>query len=142
MLGQHNQEVLEESGAVSRSKEAVNAPTPAATDKPQRPFDGIRVIDMTVIWAGPYSTMFLGDMGAEVIRVETLQRMPPGRAQFARPDREAEKKRAVSTFPDKDPGDRPWNRSAGFNQHARNKNSISLDLLSPKALRHSASWLR
>ena len=147
LLGQHNQEVMEKELGISRSGSGGNgqgvsassadtdsAATVQSTGKPKRPLDGIRVIDMTVIFAGPYGTMFLADNGAEVIRVETLQRIPPGRGGFARPDPEAEKKRARSQFPDRDPGARPWNRSAGFNQHARNKYGMSLDLLSPKGL--------
>ena len=43
------------------------------------PFGGLKVIDMGIMWAGPYVGCYLGAFGADVIKVESVQRPDPYR---------------------------------------------------------------
>ncbi len=99
------------------------------------PLEGIRVMDMTVVWAGPYCTTLLADLGAEVIRVESIQVFgPPTRGSSARPPDFVIKNLPpfIGGMPNREGGKRPWNRYPLFNAHARNKRSMTVDLLRPE----------
>ena len=107
------------------------------TDETQLPLSGIRVVDLTVVIAGPIATAKLGDMGAEIIRVESIQELGNGgRIPSAKTSRADVQGHPVQQrgFPDGDPGRRPWNRSAMFNSHSRNKLSMTVDIRKPEGM--------
>jgi crotonobetainyl-CoA:carnitine CoA-transferase CaiB-like acyl-CoA transferase len=80
-----------------------------------KPLTGIRVADFTWVWAGPFCTLQLAHLGAEVIRIET-------------PDRPCVT-RLLPPFADLQPG---VNRSGYFNQYNQGKRSLTLNLKHPR----------
>ncbi|WP_405933120.1 CoA transferase [Streptomyces sp. NBC_00827] len=86
---------------------------PVSGDSQCPALDGIRVLDLTWVLAGPYCTKILADHGAEVIKVESAGRPDPTRfAPFMH----------LSRGPHTDP-----NTNGYFNEVNRNKRSIALD---------------
>jgi len=84
---------------------------------PRRPLEGIRVADFSWVWAGPFCTLQLAHLGAEVIRIETATR--PCITRLLPP------------WPDNKPG---INRSGYFNQYNQGKRSLTLNLKQPEAI--------
>ena len=76
----------------------------------KKPLEGLRVLDLSRVLAGPYCTMILADLGAEVIKIE-----PPG---------EGDDSRAFAPF--------IGNESAYFMSLNRGKKSIVLNLKNEK----------
>ncbi|HZY18049.1 MAG TPA: CoA transferase [Ramlibacter sp.] len=74
------------------------------------PLQGVRVLDISQVMAGPYACMLLGDLGADVIKIE-----PPGTGDQTRGSMGFKMKGADSL---------------GFLNMNRNKRSIALDLKS------------
>ena len=106
LIGQHTSEILEE---VSKDV-STSSCLSDSTSTPTLPFDGLRAIDMTQVWAGPYGGRFLADMGADVIKVEGPSFPDPIRTMVG-----------TTTSPEID-------LSTYFNEYNRGKRSLILDI--------------
>lgn len=84
----------------------------ATTENPRPlPLEGVRVLDVSQVMAGPFCSMLLGDLGADVIKIE-----PPG---------SGDQTRSAMGFKLK------GNDSLGFLNMNRNKRSVAINLKSP-----------
>ena len=94
---------------------------PTSTGLP-RPLEGVRILDLTVALAGPYCSLLLGGLGAEVIKIEG-----PGAGEIARNNPPFFGKNGVHLGAIQE-GD----ISATILTRGRNKESITLDLKSDR----------
>lgn len=100
--------------ALYRSPEAVRQDTvmrPAPADA--LPMAGVRVLDLTMGWAGPQATRTLADLGADVIKVEST-----GYPDWWR----------GANFTEAFYSERQYEKNNNFNLMNRNKRGITLDL--------------
>ena len=89
----------------------------------QLPLSGVRVVDLSRVFAMPYAGAFLSDLGAEVIKVDSCQ------AQFIDTTRTLN-----GPYPDNEPGEMFWERGGTFQTLNRGKRSLTLDLRSEDAV--------
>jgi crotonobetainyl-CoA:carnitine CoA-transferase CaiB-like acyl-CoA transferase len=87
------------------------------------PLSGLRVMELTIAWAGPTAGRILAFLGAEVIHIESANAPDTWRAYSGA--------LVLSRYPDRDPGLRRHNRCALFNSQNTDKLSLSLDLKAP-----------
>jgi len=78
---------------------------------------GIRIIDCSMWFAGPLTTLLLAQMGAEVIKIESIQAMDGWRGGLSIPD-----------------AGRIWETSPTYNSVNHNKFDVTLDLNHPKGV--------
>ena len=98
--------------------------TPAA----KQPLKNYRVLDLSRIWAGPYCTKLMADLGAEVIKMESLSVYDSHRGPVS-------PARGIAAYPDGEPGEEPWNRNGWFNCLHLSKYGITLELTSEEGRR-------
>ncbi len=91
------------------------------TRKARPPLDGVRVLDLTGAWIGPYAAMLLADLGADVIKIEAPTR--PDVWRFYGPVAAGRPQPTIAR-----PGSSHWNTSHYFNSVNRNKRGLALDL--------------
>jgi crotonobetainyl-CoA:carnitine CoA-transferase CaiB-like acyl-CoA transferase len=114
LLGEHTDEVTEELEATTAttsdfSPRSAGGDAEGKRGSPNRPLEGLRVIDLSMFMSGPMTSLIFADGGADVIKVESVQRIDGWRAGGATDDFW-------------------WEWAPQFNWVNRNKHGITLNL--------------
>jgi benzylsuccinate CoA-transferase BbsF subunit len=88
-----------------------------ASPRSPGPLTGLRILELTHVWAGPVCGQILSDLGAEVIRLESRRRI--------------DVHRTGGPYPNNEPG---INRSGVWNSQNRGKLSCTLNIATPRGL--------
>lgn len=90
------------------------------------PLNGVNIVDLTQAWLGPYATMLLADLGADIVKIENPKRPDVWRGWGVSPGRSPA--RTVWSSHPTNPNAHPWNTNANHNSVNRNKRSVALSL--------------
>ena len=99
---------------------------------PKKVLEGIRILDLSRVWAGPLAVRMLADLGAQAIIIEAPVGRAGGREALARIRQMYREGRRFPYYPNGDPGEQPWNRMGTYNEFHRNKLGMTLDLRTPQ----------
>ena len=93
-----------------------------------QPLRNYRILDLSRIWAGPYCTKLLADMGAEVVKMESMRVYDSHRGPVSPAP-------GIASYPDSEAGGEPWNRNGWFNCLHMSKYGITLELTTKEGRR-------
>lgn len=112
-LGEHNPEFEK----ICRRRPDAAASGVRARLNEAGPLSGVRVLDFSWVWQGPFCTLQLAHLGAEMIRIESAKRIDINRV--------------IPPFAD---GEAGYNRAGSFNQWNQGKRSVLLNLESREGI--------
>jgi crotonobetainyl-CoA:carnitine CoA-transferase CaiB-like acyl-CoA transferase len=71
-FGQDTDEVLAEAESALRAEREVPVGAPSSSSQPSSPLEGVLVLDLGLAVAGPFGTQVLAQLGARVVKVNTM----------------------------------------------------------------------